>query len=92
MTLPVCTADPIVDAGHGVTYEVRRLDGVIEGVAYWHPRPDGQGQCQGYFAFRPKWQDAHDLVQEKPLTVSPSLLCRACNHHGFIQLGVWVPA
>jgi hypothetical protein len=92
MTLPVCSADPIADAGHGVTYEVRRLDGIIEGVAYWHPRPDGQGQCQGYFAFRPKWTEGHDLVQESPLTVSPSLLCRACNHHGFLRDGRWVPA
>lgn len=27
-----------------------------------------------------------------PLTVSPSLLCRACGDHGLIVEGKWVPA
>lgn len=27
-----------------------------------------------------------------PLTLSPSLLCRACGDHGFIRGGRWVPA
>lgn len=28
----------------------------------------------------------------EPLTLSPSLLCRACKDHGFIRGGRWVPA
>lgn len=27
-----------------------------------------------------------------PLTLSPSLLCRLCNDHGFIKQGRWIPA
>lgn len=31
------------------------------------------------------------LESEHPLTISPSLLCRACQCHGFIRDGKWVP-
>lgn len=34
----------------------------------------------------------HELVTARPLTVSPSLLCRTCEHHGFIHEQTWVPA
>lgn len=37
---------------------------------------------------RARWQ----VVSWEPLTLSPSLLCRACGMHGFIQQGRWVPA
>jgi hypothetical protein len=40
------------------------------------------------FPGHPLWT----LVQKEPLTLAPSLLCRACGHHGFIQEGRWVPA
>lgn len=36
----------------------------------------------------PRWT----LVQEEPLTINPSILCRTCGLHGFIQNGRWVPA
>lgn len=32
------------------------------------------------------------VEQWEPLTLWPSLLCRACGHHGFIRDGRWVPA
>lgn len=32
------------------------------------------------------------LEQREPLTISPSLLCMSCQHHGFIRNGQWVPA
>lgn len=35
----------------------------------------------------PKW----DLVQAEPLTVAPSILCRACGLHGFLRAGRWAP-
>lgn len=91
--MPACTKDPREDIGHGVTIERRYMDGVLEGVAVYHPRPDGT-PCAGYgwVALRPKWNDGWDLVSERPLTLSPSLLCRACGHHGFIREGRWVPA
>ncbi len=51
--------------------------------------------CQGAIHFSgrghstpPLW----DVVNATPLTLSPSLLCRTCGHHGFIRDGKWVPA
>lgn len=34
----------------------------------------------------------HRVVQEKPLTVEPSVLCPDCGLHGFIRAGRWVSA
>lgn len=31
----------------------------------------------------------HTLVQADPLTISPSLGCRSCDSHGFIENGRW---
>jgi len=42
------------------------------------------------FGWRPSGVEAHDFVQEFPLTISPSLLWPlCCNRHGFITDGVW---
>lgn len=66
------------------------------GLIESHPRADG-GRCSGHVTFdvpvnaaetRPKWR----VLSEDPLTLEPSLLCRACGHHGFIRDGRWVPA
>lgn len=92
MTEVVCSKDPIEDIGHGVRIERRYMNGELEGVAYWHPRPDGQGECEGWVSFRPKWPDGWDLLSQNPLHMEPSLLCLHCNHHGFIREGRWVPA
>jgi hypothetical protein len=37
---------------------------------------------------RPTWH----VESWEPFTLSPSLLCRRCGDHGFIQNGRWVPA
>lgn len=87
------------DIGHGVVIERRYHEGALAGVAYTHPKPDGSGPCTGprsghdWVPVKPHdpiggW----DLVSEVPLTISESLLCRACGHHGFIRNGRWVPA
>ena len=84
------TNDGYIDIGHGVSIEFREIDGAGAGVAYRHPTPAGRA-CEGYAPLSPPgehWQ----LVQREPLTISPSLLCRACGHHGFIREGKWVPA
>lgn len=86
-----CTATEWRDIGHGVSVQVRSLDGVPGGVAYRHPRPDGKGQCEGYAPLNPERPLAWDLVSLEPLTLSPSLLCLACQHHGYIENGRWRP-
>lgn len=70
--------------------------GAIEG----HFNQEGK-RCEGMVLFdlpelpeyfresdRPKWK----LESWSPLTISPSVLCNICGHHGFIQNGKWVPA
>ena len=66
------------------------------GGIHIHPRPDGNGYCEGSITFdteaareisksHPRWT-VHSF---DPLTLSPSLLCRACGSHGFIRNGKW---
>lgn len=93
--LPVCTADPWTDIGHGVSIEKRYLDGRLCGVAYKHPRPGGAGTCDGFVSVPDAegWPPhSWTLVSIDPLTLTPSLACRACGHHGHITAGRWVPA
>lgn len=89
-----------MDLGHGVQiefYEWREHHpaGMIEE----HDRPDGKGRCRGSVHFDvpgaaeafpgvPLWT----LESVDPLTLSPSLLCTVCGHHGFVRAGRWVPA
>lgn len=41
-----------------------------------------------HFSTNVSWQ----VVSWEPLTLAPSLLCRACGDHGFIREGRWVEA
>lgn len=88
MSGSVCTSDGAVDIGHGVTVEVRRIDGEFAGLEYAHPCP--QGLRLGWIPVGPP--GGWTLESEAPLTLSPSLLCPKCGHHGFIRNGAWVPA
>lgn len=88
--MTICTADPIEDMGTGVRIERRYMDGELQGIAWWHV-------CNGvdredFMSAKPAWDDGWDIVQTQPLTLSPSILCRLCQFHGFIQAGKWVPA
>jgi len=91
------TADPL-DLGHGVTavfVSWRRFEqaGVIE----THNCVDGERKSGGImfdlpgmreaFPGRPLWA----LVSLEPLTITPSVLCSECGHHGYIKNGRWEP-
>ena len=91
-----------VDIGHGVSIELRRLHDPnatpgnpppVVGVAYRHPNGKS-GECEGWVPFKDRYIEGQgwDVLSEEPLTLSPSLLCRTCGHHGFIRNGQWVPA
>lgn len=82
-----------IDLGEGVRAEVRELDGVVHGVAYVHPSPDG-APCEGWAPIKPRVEDGWDAVDitHEHLTLRPSLLCAACGHHGFIRDGRWIEA
>ena len=68
------------------------------GAIITHRKVDGS-PCSGNITFddvvsqrldppHPRWT----VVNWEPLTLVPSILCRACGDHGWIRNGVWVPA
>lgn len=66
----------------------------LAAITEYHRKPDGTW-CYGFVQIDGRYMphaDSWDLIQEEPLTLSPSLLCRACGSHGFIREGRWVPA
>ncbi len=91
--IPICTKDPLEYIGNGVTVERRYLDGVLHGIAYWHPDGKG-GVCEGWIFFDEVKTSSGivgwKLVSEHPLIVTPSVLCTTCKHHGWIRDGKWV--
>ncbi len=90
-----------IGIGHGVLISYTSWDdGGHErvGLIEFHDRPDG-GRCGSGLLFDlPGVREAFPsravwtVEQWEPLTLSPSLLCSACGHHGFITEGRWVPA
>jgi hypothetical protein len=91
---------PLTHIGHGVTIRwVQWREHNPAGVIEEHDRPDGAGRCVSSVLFdlpgireafpgRHVWQ----VPSLNPLTLTPSLLCTACGHHGYIRNGRWVPA
>lgn len=84
-----------IDIGHGVSITwTEDQSGVRVGLIEEHDSPSGR--CAGNVFYRgrvpagghPTWV----VESEDPLTLSPSILCRTCGHHGFIRGGRWVPA
>lgn len=63
----------------------------------WHVNSKGR-LCGGFVAFNikseifsnssPKW----NVLSYDPLTISPSLLCKACGNHGYIRNNTWIKA
>lgn len=88
--------DDFEDIGHGVKIQPFEWQGVVIGYHVGHPAPTETGRCLGSvrLAGRPQPDNAPvwTVEKESPLTLSPSILCRTCGHHGFIRDGKWVPA
>jgi hypothetical protein len=82
-----CTSKNIGDIGHGVSVVLRYIDGKLEGADYVH-----DCKITGASFLPIGLPDGWTLVSEEPLTLTPSVLCRSCGHHGFITDGKWVPA
>ena len=87
-----------VDIGDDHEVQLREWEGEVAGLQYRHKRPDGT-PCEGWIHFKgTKWaevsgdREGWTLHSLDPLTLSPSLLCRACGDHGFIRDGKWVKA
>lgn len=72
-------------------YVITHFEGEPAGINEFHWT--GDHWCFGFVAFRHYNPDHYwDVTSLHPMTLSPSLLCRACGSHGFIRDGKWVPA
>lgn len=85
-----------IDLGSGHSMELREFEGELAGIDWHHPgcrSPDflpftGRSWARQFNGSIETWE----LDQESPLTMSPSILCRACKAHGYIRQSQWVPA
>ena len=85
--------------GQGLTWVTNDQEDVIGAIEY-HITPEGK-RCEGMISFNVPERDAKyntgnpplwDVPSWDPLTLSPSVLCRVCGHHGWVRDGKWVPA
>ena len=82
-----------VDLGHDTWFTKKIRDGVWVGIHEWHREPNGEYSA-GFIPFTGRNPDqpvTWDIVSEDPLTLSPSLACGMCGHHGFVRGGRWEP-
>jgi hypothetical protein len=80
------------DIGHGVSVELLRdASGAVEALALWHPCCGGE-RSGAWLPVHPVHSRGWAVAVESPITVSPSILCMTCGHHGWIRDGRWVPA
>ena len=83
-TEPICYINPDFGGKPALFWE---HDCVQEGKDAFHSRGILRSDKYGRLdAPSPEWT----IVSEEPLTVSPSILCLACNTHGFFTDGVWL--
>ena len=84
---------------HVMTFASYEGEGRV-GASIAHKKPNGE-ECNGFVAFAGRaWARsfapgaiaAWTVEQDDPLTLSPSVLCRACGDHGFVRGGKWVKA
>lgn len=84
----------------GLTWLQNDREEVIGAIEY-HLTPEGK-RCEGMISFDVPERDERyktnpdaptwEVQSWIPLTISPSILCRICGHHGFIREGAWISA
>jgi hypothetical protein len=91
-------AEGETDLGSGVTMAWLTSGGERIGLIETHEGTDGK-ECPGGLVHFDVEHNAHipeghrwTVESWEPLTISPSLLCNICQHHGFIRHGRWVVA
>lgn len=86
-----------LDLGDGHTLAFVQYKDELSGCNVFHSKPDGTS-CSGWIAFAGMAWDREfasgkiatwTVESMEPLTLAPSILCRACGDHGFIRGGKW---
>lgn len=90
-----------LDIGDGHTMVFASYKGEPRvGANVIHAAADGS-KCEGWIAFAGRsWANSFGpgaiatwtVESDEPITLSPSILCRACGDHGFVRGGKWVRA
>lgn len=86
----------MIDLGDGHAMEYREFKGETAAIDLYHPgckSPNfisftGRSWAREFNGRITTWEVEND----EPLTLSPSIECRACGDHGFIKNGKWVRA
>lgn len=86
----------MIDVGEGHSIEFIEYKGEISGLHLNHPGCPSPA----FITFTDRsWAkefngqiETWEVIQDSPLTLSPSILCRCCKDHGFIIEGKWVKA
>ena len=99
---PVEAVGDYIDIGYGVGIRFMAWHGHdCAGIAERHPTPDGRDGGTHYggvlfdlpgIAEASPRSELWTVESFDPLTLSPSLLCPQCGHHGYIRDGRWCPA
>ncbi|MDB5822149.1 MAG: hypothetical protein JWR21_853 [Herminiimonas sp.] len=81
--------------GHAIVFSDYKDEKHVGGNVLHQP-VEGKCDGQGWVAFEDtSWSRGFANIatwkveQTEPLTLSPSILCRACGDHGFIRGGKW---
>lgn len=88
-----------IEIGPRARIKYSEYKGEVAGIQEYHEKADG-AWCCGWIQFAgASWArefkepiTAWSVVQREPLTLTPSILCKACGNHGHITNGRWVPA
>jgi hypothetical protein len=99
MSISLIPPTDAVDIGEGHRISFREFKGEVAGIAEYHQKPDGTW-CSGWVAFSGSaWArefktpiNVWQVISREPLSLTPSILCRACGNHGNITNGRWVKA
>lgn len=85
-----------VRIGNQEHYEkVYDKNGKWVGIFEWHRNPALPKEwCVGFVGFRGLYvanrkMDLWEVQSFSPLTLSPSILCRTCEHHGYVREDKW---
>lgn len=85
--------DGAIDIGHDTWIVRSYYEDEWVGLIEFHRH--GSDWSGGYIPFNGASTTAGDqwnVESWDPLTLSPSIACRNCDHHGFIRNGEWIPA